>query len=48
MKNTNGDEEYKEYNLQHQHGNENIINKTKEEESLIRRLMSMNSKSNFI
>ena len=30
MKNTNYDDEYKEDNSQHQHGNETDINKTKE------------------
>ena len=29
MKNTNDDYKYKEDNLQHQHGNETVINKTK-------------------
>ena len=48
MKNTNDDDKYKEYNLQHQHGNETVINKTKEEAALIKRLISMNSKQSFI
>ena len=30
MKNKNDDDEYKEENLQHQHVNESVINKTKE------------------
>ena len=48
MKNKNYDDEYKEDNSQHQHGNENIFNKTKEEEALIRRLMSMNIQQKVI
>ena len=30
MKKKNDDEKYKEENLQHQHGNESVINKTKD------------------
>ena len=48
MKNTTDDEKYKEDNSQHQDGNESVINKTKEEEALIKRLMSMNFKQNII
>ena len=48
MKNTNDDDKYKEDNLQHQDGNESVINKTKEDEALIKRLMSMNFKQNVI
>ena len=48
MKNTNDDDEYKEDDSQHKDGNETVINKTKEEESFIKRLMSMNFKQNFI
>ena len=48
MNNTNDYDEYKEDNLQHQDGNESVINKTKEEEALIKRLMSMNFKQNVI
>ena len=48
MKNTNYDEEYNEDNSQHLYGNETVINKTKEEEELIKRLMYMNFKQNFI
>ena len=44
MRNTNDDEEYKEENLQHQDGNESVINKTKEDKVSIKRLMSMNLK----
>ena len=48
MKNKNDDDEYKEENSQHQHGNETVINKTEEEEASIKRLMSTNFKQNFI
>ena len=48
MKKTNDDEKYKEDNSQHQHGNESVINTTKEEEAWIKRLMSMNFKQNII
>ena len=48
MKNTNDDDNYKDDNLQHRDVNESIINKTKEEEALIKRLMSMNFKQNVI
>ena len=48
MKNKNYYDEYKEDNFQHQHGNESVINKTKEEEELIRRLMSMNFQQKVI
>ena len=48
MKNTNDDDEYKEDDSQHKDGNETVINKTKEEESFIKRLMSMNFKQDFI
>ena len=34
--------------MQHQDGNESVFNKTKEEEALIQRLMSVNFKQNFI
>ena len=44
MKNTNDDKKYKDDNLQHRDVNESFINKTKEEESLITRLISMNFK----
>ena len=47
-KNKNDDDEYKEENLQHQHGNETVIKKTEEEEALIKRFMSTNFKQNFI
>ena len=40
--NKNSYDKYKEKNLQHQHGNESVINKTKEEEALIKPLMSTN------
>ena len=46
--NTNDDDKYKERNLQHQDVNETVINKTKEEEALIKRLIYMNFKQNFI
>ena len=42
MNNKKSDEKYKEENLQRQHSNEIVINKTREEEALIKRLMSMN------
>ena len=42
MKNKNSDEKYKEENSKHQHGNEIAFNKTKEEEALMKRFMSMN------
>ena len=42
------DDNYKDDNLQHRDVNESFINKTKEEESLIKRLMSMNFKQNVI
>ena len=42
MKNTNDDYGYKEENLQHKDGNESVINKTKEEEALIKQWMLMN------
>ena len=48
MKNKNDNEEYKEENLQHQNGNGRVINKTKEEEAFIKRLMSMNFQQKFI
>ena len=48
VKNTYDDDKYKEENSQHQHGNGNFINKTKEEEALIKCLMSMNFKQNAI
>ena len=44
MKNTNYYDKYKEDNSQNQDGNESVINKTKEEEALIKRLMSMDFK----
>ena len=44
MNNTHYYDKYKEDNLQHQDGNESAINKTKEDEALIKRLMSMNFK----
>ena len=46
--NKNIDEEYKYDNLQHQQSNETVINKTKEEEALIKRLISMNTQRKFI
>ena len=42
------DDEYKEDNWQHQHGNEIVIKTTKEEEALIKRLMSINFKEHTI
>ena len=48
MNDKNSDDKYKEGNLQHQHGNESVINKTKEEESLIKRFMSMNFQKKVI
>ena len=48
INNTYDYEEYKEDNSQHQDGNKTVINKTKEEEALIKRLMSMNFKQSFI
>ena len=42
MKNKYDDDEYKEDNLQHQHDNETVFNKTKEERAFIGRLVSMN------
>ena len=42
MKNKNDDDKYKEENSQHQQVNESVINKNKEEESLLKRLMFMN------
>ena len=48
VKKANDDDEYKEDNLQHQHGNESVIKKTKEEEAFIKRFMSMNFKQNVI
>ena len=48
MNKTNDDDKYKEDNSQHQHSNESFMNKTKEEEELIKRLMSMNFKKNVI
>ena len=47
-KNTNDDDKYKEQNSQHLDGNETVATRTKEEKSLIKRLMSMNFKHNFI
>ena len=48
MNNKNSDDEYKEENSQHQHGNESVINKTKQEEAFIKRLMSMNFQQKVI
>ena len=48
MKKTNDDDEYKDDNYLHQHGNEIVINTTKEEEALIKRFMYMNFKQNVI
>ena len=47
MKNKNDDDKYKEENSQPQDGNKSVINKTKEEEALIKLLMSMNFKQYF-
>ena len=41
MNNRNIDDKYKEENWQHLDSNESVINKTKEEEELIKQLMSM-------
>ena len=41
MDNKSSDDKYKQENWQHQHGKESDINKTKEEDSLIKRLMSI-------
>ena len=41
---TNDNDEYNEDNLQHQDGNESVINKNKEDKALIKRLVSMNFK----
>ena len=46
MNNKNSDGKYKEDNSQHQHYNGSVINKTKEEESFIKRLMPMNVQQN--
>ena len=48
MKNKNDYDEYKEENSQHQHSNESVINKTKEESALIIQLMSMNFQQKVI
>ena len=48
MNNKNSDDKYKEENLQHQHDNESVINKTKEEEASIKLLMSMNFQQKVI
>ena len=48
MKNTNEYDKHIEDNSQPQDGNESVINKTKEEEVLIKRLMSMNFTQNII
>ena len=45
---TNDDDEYKNENSQHQDGNESVINTTKEEEALIKRLITMNFKHHVI
>ena len=47
-KKTNDDDEYKDESSKHQHGNESVINKTKEEQVFLKRLMSMNFKQNVI
>ena len=47
-KKTNDNDEYNEDNLQHQDGNESVINKNKEDKALIKRLVSMNFKENAI
>ena len=44
----NIDDGYKEENLQHQHCNASVINKTKEEEVLIKKLMSVNFQKKVI
>ena len=48
MNKTNDDDKYKDNHSQHQDSNKSIINTTKEEESFIKRLMSMNFKHNVI
>ena len=48
MKDTNDDDKYKEENSQRQQCNESFVNKTKEDEALIKQLMSMNFKKNVI
>ena len=51
---TNDDDEYKKDTLQHRYGNESVDNTetsdttTKSEEALIKRLVYMNFKHNFI
>ena len=42
MNNKNSDDEYEQENMQHKHSNGSVINKNKEEETWIKRLMSMN------
>ena len=48
MRNKIDDGEHKEENSQHQHGNESVINKIKEEEAFIRRFISMNFQQEVI
>ena len=48
MKKKNYDDKHKENNLQHQDGNESVINRTKEEGALIKWLLYMTFKQNFI
>ena len=48
MNNTDDDDKYRGENLQHQDGNVSVTNKTKEEEALIKRLISMSFKQNAI
>ena len=48
MNKTNDDDKYKDNHSQHQDSNKSVINTTKEEKSLIKRLMSMNFKHHVI
>ena len=48
MNNKNSDDKYKEERLQHQHAHESVINKIKEEEALIKLLISMSFQQKVI
>ena len=48
MNNKNSDEKYKEKESQHQHAHESVINKIKEEEALIKLLISMSFQQKVI